>query len=219
MTKADARQLNTRPVRTSLALQFCLLTGMVLSAAVASAADGTWTSESAALQAESGAAAGASTPSASILEISSSSLPRFDNFDGGNRTQQRIDIALLSPGRSAFGVTLGMTSLAVSRYGFTGAGPEGPSGVSLGLQWRYLIDSGRRLDITAWRELGRPGDALALVQSRDAGYGARVEMQLSGSRRTLVADRGFLGVQLDSGARIALKRSAGKPMVYYRNSF
>ena len=219
MTKADARQLNTRPVRTSRAWQFCLLAGVVLGAAVASAAEGTWTSESAALQAESGEAAGALAPSASIFEISSSSLPHFDNFDGGNRTQQRIDMALLSPGRSAFGVTLGMTSLAASRYGFTGAGPAGLSGVSLGLQWRYLIDSGHRLDITAWRELGRPNDALALVQSRDAGYGARVEMQLSGSRRTLVADRGFLGVQLDSGARIALKRSAGKPMVYYRNSF
>ena len=58
-----------------------------------------------------------------------------------------------------------------------------------------------------------------MVQLRDAGCGARVEMQLSGSRSSLVADRGFIGVQLDGGARITLRRSGGKPMVYYRNKF
>ena len=91
--------------------------------------------------------------------------------------------------------------------------------MELGLQWRYMFDNQRSIDIRAWRDLGRPNDALALVQSRDAGYGARVEMQLSGSRSPFVAERGFVGLQLDGGARITLRRSGGRPMIYYRNKF
>jgi len=154
-----------------------------------------------------------------LIEISASNLPRFDNTDGSNRTRQRVDMALLSPGRSAFGLTMGVTGLSPSRYGFGAASADGLTGANLGLQWRYMLESNRRIDITAWREVGRANDALALAQSRDAGYGARVEMQLAGSRTPFVADRGFVGLQLDGGARITLRRSAGKPMVYYRSRF
>jgi hypothetical protein len=161
---------------------------------------------------------GAMAPTSQI-EFSASNLPRFDNFDGSNRTQQRLDMALLSPGRSAFGVTMGVSGLAPSRQGFNAGPSDGLSSVNLGLQYRYVIDTNRRIDITAWREMNRPNDALAMIQSRDAGYGARVEMQLAGSRSPLVAERGFVGVQLDGGARIALRRSGGKPMVYYRSKF
>ena len=35
----------------------------------------------------------------------------------------------------------------------------------------------------------------------------------------LVADRGFVGLQLESGARITVRRSGGKPMIYYRTKF
>ena len=154
-----------------------------------------------------------------MIEINASSLLRFDNFDGSNRTQQRIDMALLSPGRSSFGVTMGVTGLSPSRYGFNAGATEGLSGVNLGLQYRYIFDNNRRVDITAWREMSRPNDALAMVQSRDNGYGARVEMQLAGARSPLVAERGFVGVQLDGGARITLHRSSGRPMVYFRNQF
>ena len=155
-----------------------------------------------------------------LIEISSSNLPRFDNFDGMTRSQQRIDMALLSPGRSSFGVTMGLSSLSAPRYGL-GAGPaEVAPGVNVGLQWRYVMDNNRRIDITAWRDLGRPNDALSLIHSREGGYGARVEMQLKGgSRSPFVADRGFIGVQLDGGARITVRRSHGRPMVYYRNKF
>jgi len=34
-----------------------------------------------------------------------------------------------------------------------------------------------------------------------------------------VADKGFVGFQLESGAKITIKRRRGAPMVYYRNSF
>ncbi len=155
----------------------------------------------------------------SQLEISSSNLPRFDNFDGGQRTVQRVDMALLSPGRSSFGLTMGLSSLSPSRYALGSGATDGLPSVNLGLQWRYVMADNRRVDITAWRDLGRPNDALALVQTRDAGFGARVEMQLSGPRSSFVADRGFVGLQLDGGARIALRRNGGKPMVYYRNKF
>jgi hypothetical protein len=155
----------------------------------------------------------------STVEISASSLPRFDNVDGTSGTLQRLDMALLSPGRASFGVTMGLTSLAPSRDGFNAGATAGLTGVNLGLQWRYVFDRSRRLDIRAWRDVGRPSDALSMVQSRDAGYGARVEMQLAGSRSAFVAEHGFVGLQLDGGARITLRRSGGRPMVYYRTRF
>lgn len=199
----------------------CLCAGLLLGAgAVLAAQPADWASETASFTPAPPAATGGAAPATgSLIEISASNLPRFDNFDGSNRTQQRLDMALLSPGRSSFGVTMGVTGLAPSRYGFSAGATEGLSGVNLGLQYRYIFDNNRRIDITAWREMGRPNDALALIQSRDAGYGARVEMQLAGSRSALVADRGFIGVQLDGGARITLRRSGGHPMVYYRNKF
>lgn len=175
-----------------------------------------WASETARFTPVPLAAGGAA---ASLVEVSGSSLPRFDNVDGSNRTQQRVDMALLSPGRASFGVTMGVTGLSPARPGLNAGASDGLTGVNLGLQWRYIFDNNRRIDITAWREMGRPNDALALVQSRDAGYGARVEMQLAGSNSPLVADRGFVGMQLDGGARITLRRSGGRPMVYYRNKF
>lgn len=162
---------------------------------------------------------GTSPGPASVIEISNYSPPRFDNFDGTQRSQQRLDVALLSPGRSAFGVTMGVTGLSPLRYGFTGLAPEGAGSVNLGLQWRYTLENNRRVDVTAWRDVARPNDALAMAQSRDPGYGARVEMQLSGPRSRLVADHGFIGMQLDGGGRITVRRSAGKPMVYYRSNF
>ena len=165
-----------------------------------------------------GAAFAAPAP-ASTIEISASSLPRFDNVDGTSGTRQRLDMALLSPGRASFGVTMGLTSLAPSRYGFNAGATEGLTGVNLGLQWRYVFDRSRRLDIRAWRDVGRRSDALSMVQSRDAGYGARVEMQLASSRSAFVAEHGFVGLQLDGGARITLRRSGGRPMLYYRTRF
>jgi hypothetical protein len=212
---AESRGMPRRPLRL---MQAGLFAGLLLGAGAATAAEPDWASETARVTPVPLAAGGAGAGTGSVIEISSSKLPRFDNFDGSNRTQQRLDMALLSPGRSAFGVTMGVTGLAPSRYGFN-AGAEGLNGVNLGLQWRYIFDNNRRVDITAWREMGRPNDALALVQSRDAGYGARVEMQLSGSHSPLVAERGFVGVQLDGGARITLRRNSGRPMVYYRNQF
>jgi hypothetical protein len=154
------------------------------------------------------------------LEVSSASLPRFDNTDGATRTS-RIDMTWLPPRRSALGLSVGMVSLDgpvlapfAPRPGFS------PNSVDLGLHWRYTLDGNNRVDVTAWRRL-MPADALTLVQTREASYGARVEMRLGGGmpKGGFVAERGFVGLQLESGARLTLKRSGGKPMVYYRSKF
>ena len=214
-----AQSKSSRSMRVS---SECLCAGLLLAAGTAIAAQpAAWASETASFTPVPLAAAadGMAPMAGSVIEISSSNLPRFDNFDGSNRTQQRIDMALLSPGKSSFGVTMGVTGLSPSRYGFNAGAAEGLTGVNLGLQYRYVFDNNRRVDITAWREMSRPNDALAMIQSREAGYGARVEMQLAGSRSPLVAERGFVGLQLDGGAKITLRRSGGRPMVYFRNRF
>ena len=220
MNTAVLSGIPSAPGPAARAARVCLsATLWVASGAVVAGESPDWVSATASLSPPPLTAAPGAIAASPVIEISASNLPRFDNIDGSNRTQQRVDMALLSPGRSAFGVTMGVTGLSPARYGVGAASADGLTGAYLGLQWRYLLDNKRRIDITAWRELGRANDALALAQSRDAGYGARVEMQLSGSRTPFVADRGFVGVQLDGGARITLRRSAGKPMVYYRSRF
>lgn len=151
------------------------------------------------------------------LEVSTSSLPRFDNVDSRS---SHLDMTWLPPRRSALGLSLGMTSFDTP--GVPALGPRPPSSTSLdlGVHWRYTLDGNYRLDVSAWRRV-LPPDALTLVELREPSYGARVEMQLGGGapRSGFVADRGFLGFQLESGARVTLRRSGGKPMVYYRTKF
>lgn len=213
----EVDRLCHRPARLPKA---CLCAALLIAVGAAMAAEPPdWASSTVRFTPVPLVASGGSMPAVGTIEISTSNLPRFDNFDGSNRTQQRIDMALLSPGRSAFGVTMGMSGLSPSRYGLNAGSGDALPAVNLGLQWRYIFDNNRRIDITAWREVGRPKDALAMIQSQEAGYGARVEMQLAGSRSPLVAERGFVGVRLDGGARITMRRSGGKPMVYYRNQF
>ena len=58
------------------------------------------------------------------------------------------------------------------------------------------------------------------VGLRQPTYGARVELNLSPVRKSgLALDRGFVGMQLEGGARITIKRKDGRPMVYYRSAF
>lgn len=157
------------------------------------------------------------------LEVTATTLPRFDNIDGSSHSS-RLDMTWLPPRRSALGLSLGMTSMtSTDRIGLAPA-PFGPrsaptQSVDLGLHYRYTLDSNYRVDVTAWRRL-MPADALTMVQTREPLYGARVEMQLSGRGKSgLVADHRFLGLQLESGARLSLKRRNGGPMIYYRQKF
>lgn len=156
------------------------------------------------------------------FEVSTSDLPRFDNVDGSTRAS-RLDLTWLpqrKPGLGlVMGMSLGMTNRAAPEFAPGGAYLSAPPRVDLGFHWRYTLDSQYRIDFTAWHRMAA-ADAIDLVQSHEPAYGARVEMGLNAaSKRGLVADRGFVGFQLDGGARITLRRSGGKPMLYYRTTF
>ncbi|MBA3774624.1 MAG: hypothetical protein H0X13_19670 [Ramlibacter sp.] len=148
----------------------------------------------------------------------STTLPRF-GADGSTRSS-RIDFTWLPPRRSALGLSLGMTTL--DGLGLAAPAAQASAGQSLdvGLHWRYTMDARHRIDVKAWRRMA-PGDAATQVHLREPSYGARVEMKIgrAPTRTGLVAERGFIGLQLESGARITLRRSEGKPMLYYRTHF
>ncbi|MDF2466259.1 MAG: hypothetical protein K0Q43_4494 [Ramlibacter sp.] len=153
------------------------------------------------------------------LEVSASSLPRFENIDGSNRNA-RIDMTWLPPRRTALGLSLGMGTVDSAPLPAFGPRNGSPTSLDLGLHWRHTLDGNYRIDVTAWRRL-MPPDALTLVQTREPSYGARVEMSFGRGipKSGLVAERGFVGLQLESGARVTLRRSGGKPMIYYRTKF
>jgi len=150
------------------------------------------------------------------LEVNSSTLPRLDAQDSGFQAP-RVDFSL-SPQSRGIGVVLGMGNLgprsAVQPNSFSST----PS-VDLGLRWRQVVYS-NQVDVTAWRRMNTDQDAFSLVQLRQPMYGARVEMKLADGKSPLInMSGGFLGFQLESGAKISVKRKDGRPMVYYRTSF
>ncbi len=154
------------------------------------------------------------------FEVSGSSLPHFDLSDNATQSN-RIDLALMPPGRAGLGLAMSVTSLTGSRWNsLAPARMPGTPAIDFGLQWRYTLDSNYRIDVTAWRRMVTP-DAITVTEAiREPSYGARVEMRISTTTsRGFTADKGFLGFQLDSGARISVKRKNGGPMFYYRNAF
>jgi hypothetical protein len=154
----------------------------------------------------------------SQVNMSATSLPRFDS--GGAMRSSRVDMTLLPTPQSSLGPSLAMTS--PDARSFPGGRPFSGSlltTIDLGLHWRYTSEGNYRFDVSAWRRMN-PQDTARLTDSGDS-YGARVEMHLTPSRRSgFVADHGFLGFQLESGARITLRKGGGgKPMLYYRSKF
>jgi len=153
-----------------------------------------------------------------VTEVSVTSLPGFQP-DGAIRSS-RIDMTWLPPRRSTLGISLGLTS--IDGLGFAAPANLGNSGQSMdvGLHWRYTRDSHYRIDVTAWRRV-TPPDAASVAQLREPSYGARVEMRTgrASTESGFVVERGFVGFQLDSGARITVRRSGGRPMLYYRSRF
>jgi hypothetical protein len=154
----------------------------------------------------------------SQLQVSTSTLPRFDSTDSSGRSTN-VDLSWLSPGRSAVGVSVGLTNTEGSNSWILPPRFASVTNVDFGVRWRYTTDGNYRVDVTAWRRLPQPDAVSSLLQERDASYGARVEMQLASAKRGFVADRAFLGFQLESGARVGLRRSGHAPMIYYRNGF
>ncbi|HSV47564.1 MAG TPA: hypothetical protein VLJ58_17380 [Ramlibacter sp.] len=146
-------------------------------------------------------------------------LPLVDLPPGGGNPV-RVDLTMLPNTPSALGLAAGVTTATVPLGAGQSALASTPSSLDLGLYWRQTLASRQRIDISAWRRMAAsPPDAATLVQQRQASYGARVEMQLSGSGKGFVADKGFIGLQLEGGGRLMLRRSEGKPTLYYRVKF
>jgi hypothetical protein len=145
------------------------------------------------------------------VQVRSSTLPRLEAQDSGFQAP-RIDLSL-TPARGRVGAVVGMSGFTASPQPL-GLQPPRPS-IDLGLRW-----SQRQIDVMAWRRMNTTDDAYSLAQMREPVYGARVEMNLAGARKSGFAlDRGFIGFQLESGARISVKRKDGRPMIYYRSNF
>jgi hypothetical protein len=145
------------------------------------------------------------------LQVRTSALPRLEAQDSGFQAP-RIDLSL-TPARGRVGAVVGMSGFS---SGPQTLGLQAPrTSIDLGLRW-----SQRHIDVTAWRRMTPADDAYSLAQMREPVYGARVEMNLAPARRSGFAlDKGFIGMQLESGARISVKRKDGKPMIYYRTAF
>ena len=150
------------------------------------------------------------------VEINSSTLPRLDAQDSGFQAP-RVDLAM-SPQNRGLGVVVGMSNLG-PRSAIQPNSFASQRSMDLGLRWRETVYS-KQVDVTAWRRMTNDDDAYSLIQQRQPVYGARVEMRLGdGNKSALNAVGGFLGFQLESGAKIAVKRKDGRPMIYYRTSF
>lgn len=162
-------------------------------------------------------AAEARTPPSVRLQVDASTLPRLDPQDTGFQAP-RLDVSLFPDRRSGLGAMVGMTGVA-SRPGLqpVAAGAARP-GLDLGVRWTHALNRAR-IDITAWRRMNSEDDAYTLIQQQQPLYGARVEMNLGGGRNPFALERGFVGLQLESGAKISVKRRFGGPMFYYRTAF
>jgi hypothetical protein len=148
------------------------------------------------------------------VEVQASSLPRFDSQDTGFQAP-RVDLSIMPFDRRGNG--LGAVFGLASPTGGPGLQPR--TGVDVGLRWSQLLQS-QRIDITAWRHMNVADDAYTQILMREPVYGARVEMNLASAKHSgLAMDLGFVGFQMESGARITIKRKDGRPMVYYRTSF
>jgi hypothetical protein len=152
------------------------------------------------------------------VQVQTSTLPRLDAMDSGFQAP-RVDVSLFPAARrTGLGAVVGMSGFAGRQNPQLGLQPQRPS-IDLGVRWSQRVHS-QQIDIMAWRRMDTDDDAYSLVQARQPVYGARVEMNLSGGRkRGLAADLGFIGLQMQSGARISIKRKNGGPMIYYRTTF
>jgi hypothetical protein len=151
------------------------------------------------------------------IEVRTSALPRFEAQDSGFQAP-RIDVSLLPPDGRGLSPVVGFSAAATAASP-AGLQPQRPS-LDVGLRWSHPIQS-QQIDITAWRRMNTADDDLyTLAQTRQPTYGARVELDLSPVRKSgLAVDRGFVGMQLEGGARITVKRKDGRPMLYYRSAF
>lgn len=146
------------------------------------------------------------------VQVRTSTLPRLEAQDSGFQAP-RVDFSLTPRNSHGLGAVVGVSGFQAHSLPL-GLQPQRPS-VDVGLRW-----SQKQVDVMAWRRMTGPDDAYSLIQMQQPVYGARVEMNLGkGKKGPFALDRGLIGMQLESGARISIKRKNGGPMIYYRTSF
>lgn len=151
------------------------------------------------------------------VRVDASALPRLDAPDAGFQAP-RVDVSLFPARAGGMGAVVGVSGFS-GQQPAPGLAPQ-RSNVDVGLRFSHRLASQNRIDVTAWRRMTGPDDAYSLIQAQAPVYGARVEMNLKSARPAVLGfDRGLLGFQLESGARISIKRKDGRPMVYYRTTF
>lgn len=148
------------------------------------------------------------------MQVQASALPRLEAQDSGFHAP-RVDLSLFPARAHGMAAVVGVSGFAGQSHPGLGLSPMRPS-FDLGLRFSH-----KQLDVTAWRRMNTStDDAYTQIQLRQPVYGARVEMNLKPAKVNFLGiDRGFLGLQLESGARISIKRKDGRPMVYYRTTF
>jgi hypothetical protein len=152
------------------------------------------------------------------VQVQASTLPRLDVQDSGFQAP-RVDVSLFPARAGGIGAVVGMSGFSGQQPPMLGLAPMRPS-VDFGLRFSQKLLNDHQIDVTAWRRMQLPDDAYTLSQAREPVYGARVELNLKPARKGGFGfDRGFLGLQLESGARISIKRKDGRPMIYYRTTF
>jgi hypothetical protein len=149
------------------------------------------------------------------MEIRTSTVPRLDGQDSGFQAT-RVDISFATPDGRGLSPLFGLSGI--------GAAPNSAGAqaqrlfLDFGLRLTHALQN-QRVDITAWRRVNAPDDVYTLAVTRQPLYGARLELDLPSSKSGLALDQGFVGMQLEGGARITIKRKDGRPMVYYRTAF
>ncbi|HSW20456.1 MAG TPA: hypothetical protein VLJ86_24750 [Ramlibacter sp.] len=126
--------------------------------------------------------------------------------------------AVATPG----GATADKLSLMLQPSTARPLAPTGqPAALDLAVRWQSPSSMGHKVDVLAWRRL-TPVPTGAAPGLEDAGspeYGARIEMLIASARARPANDAIFLGMKLDNGGRIMLRRKNGNPTVYYRVQF
>lgn len=152
------------------------------------------------------------------VQVQTSTLPRLDAQDGGFQGP-RVDVSLFPANARGLGAVIGVSGFSANQPQPIGLAPRGTS-VDFGLRWTHKLQSQHQIDVTAWRRMNTDDDALSLIQNREPVYGARVEMKIKPAKVSFLGlEKAFLGFQLESGAKISIKRKDGRPMIYYRTTF
>ena len=149
------------------------------------------------------------------VQVRTSSLPRLDAPETGFHAP-RVDVSLSPASGKGLAPVLGMSTAALTSPGLQ----QQRTGLDVGLRWSHGLQSQHQIDVTAWRRMNVPDDAYSLAHRSQPVYGARFELNLTPVRKPgLAIERGFVGMQLEGGGRITIRRRNGGPMVYYRTNF